>query len=350
MSTPSVNEKIIINFGWQGPTARDVESYEDSSLYVKNVTLGFKNATTAVSVRIPENISPNTVRRIPFTCQKISGQETHPDFLQVTIERIRNLTISARISEEIPRGPSIVESSGRIRREKHSNGEWDRAIPLEVPEELEIGQTYSLVVTSDDLSLSARLLKEERNTRTLEDEKQGHRNEFQGRMRNMGEALIREGMQNLNLASRNGAGVVDSSSTTADVFAHGMRGVIRAGQQMHPDIRVPQTRPSTSPSDLDRLTVDELESRFANTFKKDKEFETQRTQAAMRGDIEKMNEILEVETANSQLLIQLGEALERKGITPQVPQSASFQAAASQAAQAQTEALRYLQEEACKVQ
>lgn len=71
--------------------------------------------------------------------------------------------------------------------------------------------------------------------------------------------------------------------------------------------------------------------------------------AAIAGNIKEINRIIEVEHANSQLLIELAEALERKGIKAQIPQSESFQSAANQSSEAQAEALKGLQE-TCKVQ
>ncbi len=79
----------------------------------------------------------------------------------------------------------------------------DREVRLDIPDNLELGQTYSLVVSSNDLSLSARLVKEEIADRSKEEEKKAKTtgDEFQRRIGKMGEALIAEGLQNLSLAS-----------------------------------------------------------------------------------------------------------------------------------------------------
>ena len=360
MATPAVGEKIILNFGWEGPSSWH-GGWSHGGLDVGVVDLVFKNAKTDISVHIPDNISVSAVKKLPFTCRRyheteceLNGrkfkplaQETHPDSLKVTIEQICNLTIKAGIFVKSPeKGPAIMDSFGKINREKHVLRS-DREIKLKVPEELEMGQTYSLVVSSDDLSLSARLLKEKKADDR--DERKASEDEFKRRMRTMGEVLVTEGIQNLNLASKGGVGVFDSSTTTADVFAHGMQGVIRSGQQMHPEIRVPHTKPSENSSDLDTLSKEELQSRFKVTFKKDKEFESQRMRAVIAGNIEEMNRIIEVEHANSQLLIQLAKALERKGVKAQIPQSESFKSELNQSIEAQAEALKDL-EEKCIVQ
>ena len=357
MAMPATAEKIILNFGWEGPSSWH-GGWSHGGLDVGVVDLIFKNAKTHISVHIPDNISTFAVKKLPFTCRRYHetecelkgrkfkplAQETHPDSLKVTIEQIRNLTIKAGIFEESPhKGPAIMDRFGKMTREKYILRS-DREIKLEVPEELEIGQTYTLVFTSNDFSFSARLLKKENAKGTLKNEEKDSKEELQKRMKKMGEALITEGMKNLNLASKGGVGVFDSSTTTADVFAHGMQGVIRSGQQMHPEIRVPHTKPSESSSDLDGLSKDELQSRFEATFKKDKEFESQRMQAAIAGNMKEMNRIIEVEYANSQLLIKLAEALERKGIKAQISQSQSFQST-----ETHTEALQG-PEETCKIQ
>src|ERR1700722_3150091 len=174
MATPVTGEKIILNFGWQGPSSWH------GRLDVGVVDLIFKNAKTDISVHIPSDIAPTTVQQFPFTCRKyqeseveISGrkfkpllQETHPDSLRVTTEQIHNLRIKAGIFEESPRkGLTMMDRSGQITTEKRLLRS-DREVKLKMPEELEIGQTYRLVITSNDLSLEARLVKEEKVTVT----------------------------------------------------------------------------------------------------------------------------------------------------------------------------------------
>lgn len=320
MATPAAEGKIVLSFGWEGPN-----SWQESV-----VNLAFKNAKTEIYVCIPDNISPSTVQKLSFTCQRYREGECHktyPDSLRVTIEQIRNLTIKKGIFEE----PRVFRSAGEIK--------------LEVPKELEIGQTYCLVATS----LSARLQKKESRHSAMKEERKVSQDEFQRRMEKMGEALVEVGVQNLHLASKGGAGVFDISSTNADIFAHGMQGVIRSAQHMHPDIQVPYTKPSESPSDLDTLSKEELQLRFDETLKKDQEFETRRMRAAIAGNIQEMNRITELEHPNSQLLINLAEALERKKIKAQIPQSESFKSAVNESVEAHIEALEIAQER-CKLQ
>ena len=126
------NEKIIINFGWIGPSSC-FGGLSKGGSDVRVVNLIFKNAKTEISVHIPENFTTTTVRKLPFTCRKyhekeceISGrkfkplaQETHPELLKVTIEQIGNLTIQAGIFEQSPhKGNAIMDSLGKITMKK----------------------------------------------------------------------------------------------------------------------------------------------------------------------------------------------------------------------------------------
>lgn len=351
MTTEATSEKITFCFGWKGPTSQQ-GGQPPERLDVETVKLVFKSAKTDISVPLPKSPAdlalPNSpYKKCLFRCRKYSERlhddrkvkiltkETHPDLLSATVEQINNLTIKAKILRITPE------------KDRHQS---NREIKLKLPEVLEIGQTYCLLVASDEnLSLSAGLIKEEKGGSTTECNRSVRGDEFRRRVGKMGEALIMEGMQNLDLASRGGAGVFDSSTTTADVFAHGMRGILRAGRHVNPNIEVPYSKPIENPSDLDTLTIEELQSRFEATFKKDKEFEIQRLQASMAGNISEMNRITTAELANSQLLINLSEALERKGVKPQIPQSECFQGAAKQSADTHKEALKDL-EDKCKMQ
>jgi len=85
------------------------------------------------------------------------------------------------------------------------------------------------------------------------------------------------------------------------------------------------------------------------TFIKGKDFESERIRASIARHIQEVNRIIELEHANSQLLINPVEALERKGIKPQIPQTESFRSAASRFLGLQAEAVKGLGE-MCTVQ
>ncbi|MBJ7450212.1 MAG: hypothetical protein JHC93_07645, partial [Parachlamydiales bacterium] len=300
-------------------------------LEVKVVDLLFKDAKTEISVHLPDNINSSTPQKFPFTCRKyhqteveINGRrfkpllkETTPDLLSVTIDQIRNLKVRAGIFERgRPIGPKIMDSSGKISQQQTVRRS-DRDINLEVPKDMEIGQTYSLVVSSIGTSLSACFVKKDTvlrtdTTRVNEDDVKENIQKLKSLL-SMGEALINEGMRNLEIATKG------SSISKADVVTHIMQETIRAGQLTHPEIKLPHTKPSEGSLDLDNLSLNELQLRFNATFKKDKELECQRMQAACAGNISEINKILVTEVENTQLLMNLVEAIQKKGFEPQIP-------------------------------
>jgi hypothetical protein len=236
----------------------------------------------------------------------------------VTTEQVRNLALTAGVFEKGRAiGPVVMSPSGKITRQEtlvRSN----RSIGLEIPEELELGQTYTLLVSSDNLSLSARLVKQEIATPPREEEKP-YEAEFLRRLQERGKAIIREEFREIDLASSGAF----SGYSRSDLVAQSMRRVIAACQELHPGIRVPDdTSHFGSPSDLDTLSAEELQAHFEMSFEKDKAFESERMQAAKEGNEVKMNKILKEELSNSQLLINLAEALQRKGIEPKIPECA----------------------------
>ncbi len=345
-----IKPTIILNFGWEGPSSID-GGWSRGGLEVGIVDLVFKNSTTEVSVGIPDDISPITAQVLPIKCREDGGtggeinvfsRTTQYERLEVTVEQIRNLTLKAGFFSESPyKGNATMDHLGNITHERRVLRS-DREVALEVPEELESGKCYTLIVTSDQLELSARL--EKRKEEAERKPTQGE--EYRRRVGNMGNALIQEGVKNLELASKGGDEVFDSN---ADLFAHMMQGVARAGQQMHPELEVPHTQPPETLESLEKLTTEVLQARFEETSILDKKYESQRIQTALAGNIAKINSILEIEQANSQLLILLAQALEKRGIQPLIPQSANFQAAAHQAAEDQTDMIDIVQEQ-CKMQ
>lgn len=158
--------KIVLNFAWTGPNTW-LGGSSRGGLDARVVDLVFQGATTNVSVHLPENIYPIAPQKFSFTCRKLmkpfllQWKETHPDSLCVTTEQVRNLALKAGMFEKgRPTGPMVLDSSGRITQQE-TLLRSDISIDLEVPEELELGQTYNLVVSSDYLfSLSARLEKQ----------------------------------------------------------------------------------------------------------------------------------------------------------------------------------------------
>jgi hypothetical protein len=154
----ATSEKIVLNFAWEGPNTWH-GGISSGGLDLLVVDLLFKEAKTQVSVHLPEKINPDTPRKFSFTCRKFLRQ-TKPDSLSVTVEQVRNLALKAgRFEKGKPCGPVVMDSSGRITQQQTLKRS-DKDIKLEVPEELKPGKRYTLVVTSVDLALSARLVEE----------------------------------------------------------------------------------------------------------------------------------------------------------------------------------------------
>lgn len=80
----------------------------------------------------------------------------------------------------------------------------------------------------------------------------------------------------------------------------------------------------TELTDLDMLSVDKLQSRFEETCKQVKELESQRTLAVLARNEREMKRISEAEHINSEMLMNLGKALQRKGVTVEIPKFESF--------------------------
>lgn len=308
MASTATSEKIVLNFAWTGPNTWHGGSSR-GGLDVGVVDLVFEGAKTAISVHLPSDINPQNPRKFSFTCRKPDrAQETHPQQLSVSIDQVHHLTVRAGMFKKgRPIGPIILDQETGQVTQQQTVRRSNRDVQLEIPKELEPGQIYSLLIASSkDLHLSARLVKE----------KPVEESECSARLKKMGEALILEGMKNLELAS---AGKGPETST--GVYAHCIQGVVRAGQEMHPDIQVPRVSPADSSVNLDELSVEELQERFNGAFKQDLLLRKQMQEASFAGDIPRLNSLLRADLLNSQLVIQLHEALERKGAKTLIPSS-----------------------------
>lgn len=142
----AVSDQITLKFGW-----KEIGSRVD----VRTVDLIFENQKRGITVHIPRNLPPFVIQECLFSCREIEmpqkrpsfksivREETGTDSLQVTSEQIKKLIIKAHFFKEA------------------SVGLVDREVQLNMPEKLEVGQTYRLVLVSKDLSLEASFLKEE---------------------------------------------------------------------------------------------------------------------------------------------------------------------------------------------
>lgn len=165
MSAMSSAGKIVVYFGWKGPTTSH-GGWQKGGLDVGSIDLIFQEARTRVSVILPDRIDPALTNRISFTCRRPIGEssfanETHPNALSLTIEQVRHLKLNAAFLEKSPVSNwTMMDQQGRITREERIL-RTDQKVGLTIPDNLEAGKTYLLEVTSKDLSLSARLVEEQ---------------------------------------------------------------------------------------------------------------------------------------------------------------------------------------------
>jgi hypothetical protein len=333
MQAATPKEHVFLTFKWEGPSQLHGGHAHGGST-VDTINLIFQDARTAIFVNILQGLPP-FLTPLRFTCRKPVQQqaaaavrETHPKKLAVTIDQIRKLSISA----------GIITINSSTKSTSFDITQSNLAIQLNIPADLEIGEKYSLVVRSDGENLSAKLEKRE------EEGEGSSKKEFRLKVQNMGKALIREGERNLEQALNGTHPLLDSSTTRADVFAHGMQGVLRAGKQMHPGLKATISKSETSPEDLELLSTEELQELFEETFVKDKRYEIQRHEFACAGDIEGVNRIHDVEMKNSQLLITIAGKLEERGIDPQIPSSDKFRSLALQSGQGMQSQLQTIME------
>lgn len=254
----------------------------DSSLplNIGVIDLVFKDAKTAVSIHLPENIHPTEPQKFRFTCLR-GPKETHPESLSVTVEQIRNLTIKIGLIN----------------------------IALEIPDALEVGETYDLVVSSCDLPLSARLIKQVKDLRETEEAAFVR---FIDQIGKVGKALVSEGITHFARASQG------SFSSSREAVEEMMKGVVRATQEMCPEIRVPDTKPPQTQAELDLLPINELQSRFESASKENSVLTASYMGIALCGNAEEMSRLIEKRFANAQLRMCLFEALEKKGAAPEI--------------------------------
>jgi len=308
------------------------------------INIHFDGCKKDIQVRVDRAFRDGSEHRLVIhTRVKDAPSETSWNenrYIRVSLEMVSSLSLSKKV---IRWGGGVLKLADAA---THRPQMEDNDIPIEATT-VAGGKTYRIQLVNEVTGLVARIV--EVIAEAAPRQNAAAPTEFRTRVHNMGAALVEEGMQNLGLAAEGGAPIFNPSSTNADVFAHAIRGVVRAGQKMHPDIQVPHARPSEQPSDLNELSIAELQNRFEKAYTQDKLFETQRMQAALSGNMTRLNELMNDEMANSQLVVMLAEALERKGVRPQIPQDNKFQTHAQQSQNAHLEGLQDIQN-ACNQQ
>lgn len=145
-------EAISLSFAWKGATVKE-------PLSIQVVQLVFQNSGAEVSVNLPQEPPKKRLSSLRFICDFGSRRNTS-ERLNVEIKLVRTMEVKVGVFEPGPsRGPRMMSPSGEVfcqetvRRRDHS-------IPLTLPKDFEIGQKYQLVVSSNDLSPTAALVRE----------------------------------------------------------------------------------------------------------------------------------------------------------------------------------------------
>jgi hypothetical protein len=146
MATASIpSSKITLSFAWEGSNFVN-GGIANGGTEIRVIDLFFQGAKTLTCVRLPENINPKEPKNFGFTLLR-NWQESSPSKLSLTETQVRNFVLQAGIFQGrlLPLPKTIIR--------------FNSSIALTIPKELELGQNYTLVVSSNNLSLSARLIK-----------------------------------------------------------------------------------------------------------------------------------------------------------------------------------------------
>lgn len=177
MSVNTEHNQIPINFAWKG-----VSDQREPFMRVIEINLLFKGSMKKISNIIPKLLRGDKTVRLPYKCRTYRfgflDSESTQDAILLTKEQINNLIIKAGILKKgEPIGPITIQPQGKT-VVLQTTVRSDEVIPLETSENLEIGQTYCLLVTSNKLELSARLVKEEKPTTTFSAGKNTSKNQI----------------------------------------------------------------------------------------------------------------------------------------------------------------------------
>ncbi len=160
--------KITLDCFWNGPNKLD-GGWTQGGLDVGVIDLIFQNSQSTFSVNLPPNLPTTKPTKVSFVMRKPSKfvLETHPDKLQVTIEKLSGLTLKVGYIDKSPK-------SGNIKT-LHPNGQWesnliarrtDSPLKLKMPDEWIAGEHYHLYISSsENLELRAQIVKAKKKTK-----------------------------------------------------------------------------------------------------------------------------------------------------------------------------------------
>lgn len=138
------SDKITLKFAWEGPTTK-----KHPPMQIDKIHLWLNGSMQDIHIRLSKETA--TLKRVflPFVILNYRPLDyQHKNSLEVSIEKIKTLVLQA----------------GRL---------GGQNVPLEIPETLEIGQTYCLVVSSNNLFPTAKLIKEKSTSVQEEEGKTG---------------------------------------------------------------------------------------------------------------------------------------------------------------------------------
>ena len=250
-TTAANSDKIPVSFAWQGPNRLN-ETSSCGYLDIREVVFLFEGAQTKVTVALPENIQPVEAKKFPFKCSRYNEteivRETFPNALSLTVEQIQKLTVKAGFFKK---GAIIetIDAQGREVSQTQTFVRTDRSAVLERPEKIKIGETYTIVVSSNHDVLSARFIKE-----------------------------------------------------------------TEASPVINPGVRTSDATSCETPANLlDDLTIEELQSMYKEAFSRNLQHQMCLRLAIVSKDSEIVLAFLDEMLRENFLIIQLKEALEKKG-------------------------------------
>lgn len=135
-----------ISFCWNG-----MKTEYNSELRFGSVEL--KGLDTQTLISIPD--SPSGMKNLKFQVKAASSIFSYEcDSIKITLDQLRRLRVIAGILEKSPiAGPRVMDSRTGIITSQERMLRSDRQLKLEIPPELEYGQSYTIVCTNNGAKL-----------------------------------------------------------------------------------------------------------------------------------------------------------------------------------------------------
>ena len=303
--------KILINFGWKGPNTLE------NGLHVSSVGLNFKKANSDFSVTLPTGINPDGIERYNFTvikyleprsaenpdASRTPSEKTEPSTLSVTVDKIRSLKVGYTLS------------LGEV------NAKSSKAAIVSMPDAIEVGQTYTLVASTDGSVFSVVLQKEgelkraeELDSLTVEELKS-----------RFDEACLRGISLTQNAALAN---LVEPSAESTKALDLDRENVLliealKAALERKSNVdNQGQDLPSVSAHEsarINQMSKEDLEAHFSKTIQLDMQYVADKSEAKRVGNSAEVARIEVLEIANRVIIEEVIAVQKEKGYRPQGP-------------------------------